>query len=95
MGVQSKLYISITENKREKSTGMGKTLKGMTGENINHQPSKWIRLNSVGKVPGGILTLHDSPALSFPHRFWILHILAFFSPSEGEGGEGILLDSFQ
>lgn len=44
MSVQSKLYVSITENKKGRNQlGWGTLLEGMTAENINHQPSKWIK----------------------------------------------------
>lgn len=81
MGVQSKLYISITENKKGRNQlGWGKLLEGMTAENINHQPSKWIKGSTLwGKCQVGILTLHDSPALISTQILDFTHP-RFFSP---------------
>ena len=56
----------------------------MTAEDINHQPSKWIKGSTLGKCQVGILTLHDSPALLSTQILDFTHH-RFFSPLWGWG----------
>lgn len=99
MSVQSKLYISITENKkREKSTGIGKT--PWRNDYWRHQSSaKQMdkELNSVGKCQVGMLTCpvawQSSSHFHTDSRFYTSSFL--LTPLRMRVEKGILLESFQ